>query len=103
MHDGRFKTLEEVVDFYDRGGIEASRYNCAPGGTAIPGIAGPVRLPGFLPRLLRGIVPNVAASSPSEIHPLDLGRGEKRDLVEFLKSLTGEGWRRVETPITLPD
>ena len=22
MHDGRFKTLEEVIDFYDRGGIE---------------------------------------------------------------------------------
>jgi len=21
MHDGRFKTLEEVVDFYDKGGL----------------------------------------------------------------------------------
>ena len=30
MHDGRFKTLEEVVDFYGRGGIEGGR--CAPVG-----------------------------------------------------------------------
>ncbi len=53
MHDGRFATLEEVVDHY------------AKGGTASPG-----RSP-----LVRGF-------SITEI--------EKRDLVEFLKSLTDE-------------
>ncbi len=52
MHDGSLGTLEEVVDFYDRGG-----------GTA-----------GKKDPLLR---------------PLDLTGGEKRDLVEFLETLSG--------------
>ncbi len=53
MHDGRFATLEEVVDHY------------AKGGTASPG-----RSP-----LVRGFA---------------ITEAEKRDLVEFLKSLTDE-------------
>jgi cytochrome c peroxidase len=53
MHDGRFATLEEVVDHY------------AKGGTASPG-----RSP-----LVRGF---------------SITEAEKRDLVEFLKSLTDE-------------
>src|SRR5262249_54983347 len=39
MHDGRLKTLEEVVEFYDRGGLDRERYGCAPN-AGIPGIAG---------------------------------------------------------------
>ena len=53
MHDGRFATLEDVVDHY------------AKGGTASPG-----RSP-----LVRGFT---------------ITEGEKRDLVEFLKSLTDD-------------
>ena len=52
MHDGAFGTLEEVVDFYDKGG---------------------------------GKNPNGSDLLP----PLGLTDGEKRDLVAFLKALTG--------------
>lgn len=56
MRDGQFATLEEVVDFYDRGGD--------PDGTFLGG--------------------------PKEIYPLHLSRQEKKDLVSFLESLTGD-------------
>jgi cytochrome c peroxidase len=52
MHDGVFKTLEEVIDFFDAGG---------------------------------GSNPNL---SPL-IKPLGLSPEEKKDLIEFLKALTG--------------
>jgi cytochrome c peroxidase len=53
MHDGAFKTLEEVVEFYNRGG-------------------------GKNPHL------------DPFIAPLNLTDQEKKDLVEFMKALTGE-------------
>ena len=52
MHDGAFGTLEDVVDFYDKGGGEN---------------------------------PNRS----DLLLPLALTDGEKRDLVAFLKALTG--------------
>ncbi len=58
MHDGVFKTLEEVVEFYNRGG----------------GKEGGVKNPHLDPLIL----------------PLNLTDQEKKDLVEFLKALTGE-------------
>ncbi|MFM8551854.1 MAG: cytochrome-c peroxidase [Nitrospiraceae bacterium] len=64
MHDGRFATLEEVVEFYDRGGIAN-------------------------PHLSNLIV------------PLDLTAQEKRDLVEYMRALNGEGWQ-VEPPREFP-
>lgn len=65
MHDGRHETLEEVIDYYDRGGIPNK--NLHP--------------------LLR--------------KPLNMTAEEKKALVSFLKSLSGEGWR-VEEPTTFP-
>ncbi len=53
MHDGSLATLDAVVDFYARGGIENQ----------------------LLDPLL---------------HPLSLSKGERADLVAFLKSLTGD-------------
>jgi cytochrome c peroxidase len=53
MHDGSLETLEDVVNFYDKGGV--------PNPTLDPGI-----------RRLR------------------LAREEKTQLVEFLKTLTGD-------------
>ncbi|BCA53457.1 Cytochrome c551 peroxidase [Nitrospira sp. KM1] len=61
MHDGRFATLEEVVEFYDRGGI-------------------------VNPHLSNLII------------PLGLTDQEKKDLVEYMKALNGEGWQ-----MTAPD
>jgi cytochrome c peroxidase len=53
MSDGSLKTLEEVIDFYDKG--------CQPNKWLSP-----------------------------KIKPLNLSAEEKRDLLEFLKSLSGE-------------
>ena len=64
MHDGRFGTLQEVVDFYNRGGI-----------------ANPHKDP-FM-------------------QPLELSNQEIEELVEFLHSLSGEGWQ-METPTKFP-
>lgn len=56
MHDGSMKTLEEVVDHYNKGG-------------------------------------NPNSNLDPDVHRLDLNEQEKRDLVEFLKSLTSDKLR----------
>jgi cytochrome c peroxidase len=53
MHDGSLATLDEVVNFYDRGGVPNPQLDPA-------------------------------------LKPLKLTAAEKRDLVNFLHSLTGE-------------
>jgi cytochrome c peroxidase len=65
MHDGSLKTLDEVVEFYDKGGVWNK--NLDP-----------------------------------DIKPLKLTREQKSDLVEFLRALSGEGWRNVRPPETFP-
>ena len=65
MHDGSLKTLEEVVDFYDKGGIKNKNLD-------------------------------------ENIKPLHLTDQEKKDLVSFLKALSGEGWQQVKAPATFP-
>jgi cytochrome c peroxidase len=65
MHDGSLQTLEDVVEFYNKGGI-----------------------------------PN--AHLDANIRPLHLSEQEKRDLVAFLKSLSGEGWQHVKAPESFP-
>lgn len=61
MHDGRFQTLEEVVDHYNRGAI-----------------------------------PNPYIDQ--RMKPLGLTDEQKRDLVAFLKALSGEGWQQIKAP-----
>lgn len=61
MHDGSLKTLEEVVDHYDRGG-------------------------------------DGNLHQDDRLHPLHLTHREKRDLVAFMKALSGEGWQSVRAP-----
>lgn len=93
MHDGRFKSLEEVVNFYSRGGLAES---CATNTNAGPlGNLG-LRLPGVLQGLL-------TTNTPTELEPLNLSNSEKKDLVQFLKSLSGEGWQHVRPPEKLPE
>jgi len=64
MHDGRFARLEDVVEFYDQGGIPNPHKD-------------------FL------------------ILPLQLTKQEKFNLVEFLRTLSGEGWD-VQPPTHFP-
>ncbi len=66
MHDGSLKTLEEVVDYYDKGGIPNKNLH-------------PL------------------------IRPLHLTDHEKKDLVSFLKALSGEGWQHAQEPAHFPD
>ncbi|MBI3355712.1 MAG: c-type cytochrome [Nitrospirae bacterium] len=65
MHDGRFKTLEEVVNFYNKGGVKNPHQD-------------------------------------NLVIPLELSEEEKHDLVEFLHTLTGEGWQHVTAPKSFP-
>ncbi|MFQ5444269.1 MAG: cytochrome-c peroxidase [Nitrospinales bacterium] len=65
MHDGRFATLEEVVEHYNGGGIKNP----------------------FLDNI---------------VIPLNLTESEKKDLIEMLRSLNGEGWQHVTVPTSFP-
>jgi cytochrome c peroxidase len=72
MHDGSLNTLEEVVEQYDRGGTRT-----------------------------------LADGSPNHwldprIRPLTLTAQEKKDLVEFLHALSGEGWQHAKEPDQFP-
>lgn len=66
MHDGSFKTLEEVVEHYNRGGIKNPHLN-------------------------------------ERIKPLNLTDQDKKDLVAFLKALSGEGWQGIKAPTEFPE
>ena len=66
MHDGSLKTLDDVVEFYNKGGI-----------------------------------PN--KNLDERIKPLHLTDQDRKDLVEFLKSLSGEGWQRMGPPDKFPE
>lgn len=65
MHDGSMRTLEEVVEHYDKGGT-----------------------------------PN--RNLDRRYKRLNLTAQEKVDLVEFLRSLSGEGWQHITGPEPLP-
>lgn len=66
MHDGSLRTLEEVIDYYDKGGIPNSNLN-------------PL------------------------IHPLNLSKKDKKDLLAFLHALNGEGWQHFKEPKKFPE
>lgn len=65
MHDGRFKTLEEVVNFYNKGGVKNPHQD-------------------------------------ELVLPLELTDEEKHNLVLFLRTLNGEGWRQAKAPAAFP-
>lgn len=66
MHDGSLATLEEVVEYYDKGGIPNKG----------------------LSRLMK---------------PLHLSDKDKKDLVSFMKALSGEGWQHFTEPKEFPE
>lgn len=65
MHDGKLWTLEEVVEYYDKGGIPN-----------------------------RNLHPSMV--------PLHLSESDKKALVSFMKSLSGEGWQHFTEPTAFP-
>lgn len=66
MHDGSIKTLEAVVEHYDKGGIKNPQLD-------------------------------------QRLKPLKLSDQDKRDLVAFLKALSGEGWQHITSPEKFPE
>ncbi len=66
MHDGSLKTLEEVVEHYNKGGIKNKWLH-------------------------------------PDVRPLNLTDANKKDLVEFLKALNGEGWQHIKAPEKFPE
>jgi cytochrome c peroxidase len=65
MHDGSLQTLEEVVEYYDKGGVKNKNLDPA-------------------------------------IKPLHLTDQDKKDVVAFLKALSGEGWQQITAPTDFP-
>jgi len=65
MHDGSLKTLAEVVEHYNKGGIKNPHLD-------------------------------------QRMKPLNLTEQDKRDLVDFLKALSGEGWQHIKGPEKFP-
>ena len=65
MHDGSLKTLNEVVEHYNKGGIKNKWLH-------------------------------------QDIKPLNLTVQDKKDLVEFLHGLNGEGWQHIKAPASSP-
>lgn len=70
MHDGRFRTLNEVVDFFDNGVQQSVNLSTAMSAHPTPDGNG-----GFI-------------GGATNIQPLSLTSTEKANLVEFLKTLT---------------
>jgi cytochrome c peroxidase len=66
MHDGSIKTLEEVVDYYDKGGIKNRNLD-------------------------------------ENMKELKLTGQQKKDLVAFMKALSGEGWQQIKAPAVFPN
>jgi cytochrome c peroxidase len=66
MHDGSLKTLEDVVEHYNKGGIKNKWLH-------------------------------------QDVRPLNLKDNEKKDLVAFLKALSGEGWQNIKPPTSFPE
>lgn len=65
MHDGSMKTLEEVVEHYNKGGIRNPQID-------------------------------------QRMKPLNLSEQDKKDLVAFMKALSGEGWQHIKAPKEFP-
>ena len=93
MHDGRFDTLEQVVDYYSSGvianpylDVEMRRSNLS----------------------LEETLELYSQTSPSErkkeflVQELNFTEQEKTDLVSFMKALEGEGWQNIRSPASLP-
>jgi cytochrome c peroxidase len=66
MHDGSLKTLEDVVEHYNKGGIKNKWLH-------------------------------------NDVRPLNLSDADKKDLVAFLKALSGEGWQNIKPPSHFPE
>jgi cytochrome c peroxidase len=93
MHDGSMASLDEVIEFYDKGGI------------ANPFLDSEMRR---LKLTMEQVLDLYDKKTPTDTPPkqsvikLDLTEQDKTDLVAFLKALNGEGWQHIKPPEQLP-
>jgi cytochrome c peroxidase len=93
MHDGSMASLEEVIEFYDKGGI------------ANPFLDAEMRR---LKLTMEQILDLYDKKTPADTAPeqsvvkLDLTEQDEADLMAFLKALNGEGWQHIKQPEQLP-
>jgi len=94
MHDGRFDTLEQVVDYYSSGvianpylDVEMRRSNLS------------------LEEALELYSQENRSEKRKEflVQELNFTEQEKSDLVAFMMALTGEGWQDIKPPGSFPD
>jgi len=93
MHDGSMVSLDEVIEFYDKGGI------------ANPFLDSEMRrLKLTMEQVLDLYDKKTPAGTPSKqsVIKLDLTERDKADLLAFLKALNGEGWQHIKPPKQLP-
>jgi cytochrome c peroxidase len=95
MHNGAFATLEDTVEFYDKGGI------------ANPFLDVEMRRPDrTLEQMLEYYEKGGKATSPAspegKLLKLNLTQQEKTDLVSFLRALNGQGWHHITGPTSFP-
>ncbi|MBI5436138.1 MAG: c-type cytochrome [Nitrosomonadales bacterium] len=95
MHNGTVATLEEVVVFYNRGGV------------ANPFLDAEMMRPNrTLEQVLeyyeKGKIQEVP-SPEAELVKLDLSNKEQADLVAFLRTLSGKRWQHITTPDSFPE
>lgn len=93
MHDGRFATLEQVVDYYDHRVI------------ANPYLDVEMRRSGLsLEETLNSYeTADRSTSAEDPVQKLNLTHQEKMDLVAYMKSLAGEGWQTIKPPDSFPN
>jgi cytochrome c peroxidase len=94
MHDGRFSTLRQVVNYYNID-IIANPY-------LDPELQRPIL--SLLETLEFYSEINEPDSSGSlTMKNINLTMQEERDLVAFLRTLSGEGWQNITPPDTFPN
>lgn len=95
MHNGTFVSLEEVVAFYNSGGI------------ANPFLDVVMRRPKrTLEQMLEYYENKGKQKGPppeTELIKLDLTRKEQSHLVAFLRTLSGQGWQHITPPDSFPE
>jgi len=92
MHDGSMATLDEVIEFYDKGGV------------ANPFLDGEMRRLKLTMEQILELYEKKKSVAPlkQSVIRLNLSKRDKADLVAFLKSLSGEGWQNIKPPEQFP-
>jgi cytochrome c peroxidase len=92
MHDGSLATLEETIEFYDRGG------------NANPFLDVEMRRPTRSMDQILAFYEDKTESEPEgDLAKLNLTSRDRADLVNFMRTLGGQGWQHIKPPDSFPE